>query len=162
MLWEKKVGAGSALGGVEWGSAADDQNGYFASADQQLGANAGALAAIDLATGEQKWKVTPPPMECNGRPCAQALSAAITVIPGVVFAGTTTGMMRAYSTADGRILWEFNTARPFETVNTVPAKGGSLNGPGPVVVDGMVFMNSGYAYLGYGAPGNVLLAFAVE
>jgi len=162
LLWEKKVGAGSALGGVEWGSAADDQNGYFASADQQLGANAGALAAINLATGEQLWKVTPPPMDCNGRPCAQALSAAITVIPGVVFAGTTTGMMRAYSTTDGRILWEFNTARPFETVNKVPAKGGSLNGPGPVVVDGMLFMNSGYAYLGYGAPGNVLLAFGPE
>jgi polyvinyl alcohol dehydrogenase (cytochrome) len=162
LLWEKKVGAGSALGGVEWGSAADDRNGYFASADQQLGANAGALAAIDLATGEQKWKVNPPPMDCNGRPCAQALSAAITVIPGVVFAGTTTGMMRAYSTADGKILWEFNTAQPFETVNKVSAKGGSLNGPGPVVVDGWLFMNSGYAYLGYGAPGNVLLAFSPE
>jgi len=44
----------------------------------------------------------------------------------------------------------------------VAAKGGSLNGPGPVVVNGMVFMNSGDAYLGFGAPGNVLLAFGVE
>ncbi|HEY6212815.1 MAG TPA: hypothetical protein VIW45_11040, partial [Vicinamibacterales bacterium] len=61
-----------------------------------------------------------------------------------------------------KILWEFNTARAFDTVNGVTAKGGSLNGPGPVVVDGMLFMNSGYAYLGYGAPGNVLLAFGVE
>jgi len=162
LLWQHKVGAGSALGGVEWGSAADDRNGYFAAADGQLGANAGGLAAINLATGEEVWKATPPPMDCNGRPCSQAQSAAITVIPGVVFSGTTTGIMRAYSTMDGKILWEFNTARPFETVNGVAAKGGSLNGPGPVVVDGMLFMNSGYAYLGYGAPGNVLLAFGID
>ena len=162
LVWEHKVGAGSALGGIEWGSAADDQNGYFAAADAQLGANAGGLAALKLTTGEEVWKAAPPPMDCNGRPCAQAQSAAITVIPGVVFSGTTNGLMRAYATTDGKILWEFNTARPFETVNGVAAKGGSLNGPGPVVVDGMVFMNSGYAYLGYGAPGNVLLAFGVE
>ena len=107
--------------------------------------------------------MTPPAMDCgNGRPCAQAQSAAITAIPGVVFSGTTTGVIRAYAAADGRILWEYDTAHPYETVNGIAAKGGSLNGPGPVIVDGMVFMNSGYAYLGFGAPGNVLLAFAVE
>ena len=71
-------------------------------------------------------------------------------------------MLRAHSTTDGHVLWEFNTARPFDTVNGVAAKGGSLNGPGPVVADGMVFMNSGYNYLGYGAAGNVLLAFGIE
>ncbi|HEV3141660.1 MAG TPA: PQQ-binding-like beta-propeller repeat protein [Vicinamibacterales bacterium] len=162
LVWQHKVGAGSALGGIEWGSAADDRNGYFAAADSQLGANAGGLAALNLTDGEEVWKAMPPAMDCNGRPCAQAQSAAITVIPGVVFSGTTNGVMRAYATTDGRILWEFNTARPFETVNGVAAKGGSLNGPGPVVVDGMLFMNSGYAYLGYGAPGNVLLAFGIE
>jgi polyvinyl alcohol dehydrogenase (cytochrome) len=78
----------------------------------------------------------------------------------VVFAGTTTGTMRAHSTADGRVLWEFNTAREFETVNGVSGKGGSLNGPGPVIAEGMLFTNSGYAYLGQGLAGNVLLAFA--
>ena len=70
--------------------------------------------------------------------------------------------MRAYAAADGKILWEYNTAQPYDTVNGVAGKGGSLNGPGPVIVDGMLFMNSGYAYLGYGTPGNVLLAFGVE
>jgi polyvinyl alcohol dehydrogenase (cytochrome) len=70
--------------------------------------------------------------------------------------------MRAYATGDGQVLWDYNTARDFQTVNGVKAKGGSLNGPGPVVAGGMLFMNSGYAYLGFGAPGNVLLAFGVE
>jgi polyvinyl alcohol dehydrogenase (cytochrome) len=79
-----------------------------------------------------------------------------------VFSGSTNGMMRAYSTVDGKMLWEYNTAREHATVNGVAANGGSLNGPGPVVAGGMLFMNSGYAYLGFGAPGNVLLAFGVE
>ncbi len=163
LVWEHKVGRGSALGGIEWGSAVDDRHAYFATADSQLGPNAGGLAALDLATGAEVWKVLPPAMDCgNGRNCSQAQSAAITAIPGVVFSGTTTGVMRAYAAADGAILWEYNTAHAYETVNGVAAKGGSLNGPGPVVVGGMVFMNSGYAYLGYGAPGNVLLAFGVE
>jgi polyvinyl alcohol dehydrogenase (cytochrome) len=60
------------------------------------------------------------------------------------------------------VLWEFNTARDFPTVNGVTAKGGSINGPGPVVAGGMLFSNSGYAYLGGGRPGNVLLAFAAK
>jgi polyvinyl alcohol dehydrogenase (cytochrome) len=162
LVWQHKVGAGSALGGIEWGSAADDRHAYFAAADQQLGSNAGGLTALDLATGEQVWKAMPPAMDCNGRPCAQPQSAAITAIPGVVFSGTTTGTMRAYAAEDGKILWEYNTVQPYETVNGIAAKGGSLNGPGPVIVDGMLFMNSGYAYLGMGAPGNVLLAFSVE
>jgi len=162
LVWQHKVGGGSALGGVEWGSAADDRQAYFATADQQLGANAGGLSALNLATGDEVWKAMPPAMDCGGRNCTQAQSAAISAIPGVVFSGTTTGVMRAYAAADGKILWEYNTARPYETVNGIAAKGGSLNGPGPVIVDGMLFMNSGYAYLGYGVPGNVLLAFGVE
>ena len=162
LVWEHKVGAGSALGGIEWGSAADERYGYFATADQQLGPKAGGLAALNLATGEEIWRSAPPPGNCTGAACVQAQSAAITAIPGVVFSGTTNGIMRAYASADGQVIWEYNTAHEYTTVNGVAAKGGSLNGPGPVVVGGMVFMNSGYAYLGYGAPGNVLLAFGVE
>ena len=165
LLWEHKVGKGSALGGVEWGSAADDQNGYFAVADAQAGADAGGLAALKLATGEQVWFARPPAMDCKpgDRNCAvQAQSAAITVIPGVVFSGATNGMMRAYATSDGKVLWEYNSAQEYTTVNGVAAKGGSLNGPGPVIAGGMLFMSSGYAYLGFGAPGNVLLAFGVQ
>ncbi len=68
-------------------------------------------------------------------------------------------MLRAYATADGRVLWETNTAQEFQTVNGVPGKGGSINGPGPVIAGGMLFTNSGYAYIGFGQPGNVLLAY---
>lgn len=78
-----------------------------------------------------------------------------------VFAGAMDGGIRAYSTRDGSIIWEYDTNREFQTVNGVPAKGASINGPGPAIAGGMVFVNSGYGALG-GRPGNVLLAFGVE
>jgi polyvinyl alcohol dehydrogenase (cytochrome) len=163
ILWQRRVGKGSALGGMEWGSAADDQNAYFPVADTMLGpAEAGGLYALRLTTGEEVWRWKPTNnCQAGDRNCApQANSAAITVIPGVVFAGATNGMMRAHATADGKVLWEMNTAQDYQTVNGVAAKGGAINGPGPVVAGGMLFTNSGYAYLGMGLPGNVLLAFA--
>jgi polyvinyl alcohol dehydrogenase (cytochrome) len=85
----------------------------------------------------------------------------VTAIPGVVFSGSDDGHLRAYASEDGRILWDFDTAREYKTANGVPGKGGSLDGAGPVLVGGMLFVNSGYARNGAIA-GNVLLAFAPE
>jgi polyvinyl alcohol dehydrogenase (cytochrome) len=59
------------------------------------------------------------------------------------------------------VLWETDTNKEFQTVNGVAGKGGAINGPGPVVVNGMMFTNSGYAYLGMGIGGNVLLAYGL-
>ena len=89
-------------------------------------------------------------------------SAAATTIPGVVFTGDWDGMFRALSTQDGSVLWKFNTAQDFKTVNGVAARGGSMGGPGATVVNGMVYLSSGYVMFGGALPGNVLLAFAVE
>ena len=61
----------------------------------------------------------------------------------------------------GRVIWDLDTAREFDTVDRVPARGGSLNGPGAIVVGGMLFVSSGYGSLGF-MPGNVLLAFSVD
>ncbi len=82
-------------------------------------------------------------------------------MPGAVFAGSMDGGIRAYSTKDGSIIWQFNSNTEFTTVNGVPAKGASISGPGPAIADGMLYVNSGYGALG-GRPGNVLLAFGVE
>jgi polyvinyl alcohol dehydrogenase (cytochrome) len=163
VLWQQKVGRGSALGGIEWGLAADDKMAYLPVADAQFGADAaGGLFALSLTDGSQSWTSHPAPQaNCtNPRGCVVARSAALSVIPGVVFSGTTDGVMRAYSSTDGKVLWEYNTAHEYDTVNGVAGKGGSINGPGPVIAGDMLFTNSGYAYLGTGAPGNVLLAFA--
>jgi polyvinyl alcohol dehydrogenase (cytochrome) len=164
VVWQRRVGKGSALGGLEWGSAADQTTGYFPVSDLILGTEAaGGLHALRLDTGEPVWEARPPRADCKDpRNCVQAQSAAVSLIPGVVFSGTTTGLMRAYDTADGRVIWTYDANQPYTTVNGVTAKGGSFNGPGPVIVGGMVFMNAGYAYLGMGSPGNVLLAFAAQ
>ena len=71
------------------------------------------------------------------------------------------GHIRAFSTEDGRLLWDFDTVQSYSTVNGIPARGGSLDGAGPVIVDGMIYVNSGYPRNG-GMPGNVLLAFSVN
>jgi polyvinyl alcohol dehydrogenase (cytochrome) len=59
------------------------------------------------------------------------------------------------------VIWDYDTVREFTTVNGVSGHGGALNGPGPTVANGMLFVNSGYGYVGQ-MPGNVLLAFGAE
>ncbi len=122
----------------------------------------GGLHAVKLATGERTWFTPPPTPKCGtARGCNAAILAAITVIPGVVFTGSNDGGVRGWSTKDGSLVWEFDTNRDFQTVNGIAAKGASISGPGPVVVGGMLYINSGYGALG-GRPGNVLLAFGVQ
>ena len=71
------------------------------------------------------------------------------------------GHIRAYATTDGKILWDFDTVKEYETVDGIKGKGGAIDGPAPVVADGMLFVNSGYGMFGQ-MPGNVLLAFAID
>ena len=181
ILWQKRVGQGSRLGGVQWGIAADASNVYVAVSDVQIkpvaqgtpGAQAtsgisylldpkagGGLFALKLETGETVWQRPHP--GCGEKPgCSPAESAAVTVIPGIVFSRGLDGHLRGYSSVDGRIVWDVDTMRDYETVNGVKAKGGSLDGPGAVVVDGMLYVNSGYSVIRH-VPGNVLLAFSVD
>ena len=91
----------------------------------------------------------------------EGIRREISAMPGVAFSGSVDGHMRAYSMTDGKILWDVDTIRTYETVNGVEGRGGSLDGPGPAIGGGMVYVNSGYPTAG-GTPGNVLLAFSVE
>ena len=167
ILWQTRVGKGGALGGIMWGSAADQDHVYVANsdvrfrADKTLDPNAGGgLFALELATGKVSMQV--PPVPCGSRSrCSPALSAAVTAIPGVVFSGGVSGVLRAYATDDARLLWEVDTARDYPIVNGGSSRGGAMDGPGPTIVDGMLYVNSGYGQWG-GQPGNVLLAFEVR
>ena len=170
LLWQTRVGRGSTLGGIQWGPAADAENVYAAVSDidrkvgpagLELDPEAGGgISAVRLTNGEIIWRAAPP--GCGDRrPCSPAQSAAVSVIPGAVFSGSSDGHLRAYDTATGKIIWDFDAARDFETVNHVAARGGSFDGPGPVLAGGMLYVNSGYGAMG-GIPGNVLLAFSVE
>jgi polyvinyl alcohol dehydrogenase (cytochrome) len=197
VLWKRQTGAGSALGGIEWGMAADTKRLFAPNSDivnlwdeharsvgkvvpdmvtQQPPAKPG-LTAIDPATGKVVWHVDAPKAPCQFRGdrtrsdrypgvCFNAMSAAPAAMPGVVFQGSTDGWFRAYSADKGKVLWEDSTtSRTYATTNGVEAQpGGSLDGNGPTIANGMVFVMSGFdgAASTGGNGTNVLLAYSVE
>ena len=161
IVWQRRVAVGSSSGGVFWGSATDGVNIYAANADfvADKPAASGGMNAVDLRTGRVVWSV--PGAGCaNKTPCKPSQAAAVTLIAGAAFSGTMDGRLRAYSTRDGKVLWEYDTARDFATVNGVKANGGSMSNSGPAIVGGMLYVNSGYSHHGGILPGNVLLAFS--
>jgi polyvinyl alcohol dehydrogenase (cytochrome) len=175
ILWQTRVGKGGTNGGVQWGMASDGQKVYAAVSDLvrkapagtviQVGlppdpTQGGGLTALRISNGDKAWYAPPAPCGTKAA-CSPAQPAAVTAIPGAVFSGSVDGHLRAFSAEDGRVLWDFDTAREYQTANGIPGKGGSLDGAGPVVAGGMLFVNSGYARNG-GTPGNVLLAFSPE
>jgi polyvinyl alcohol dehydrogenase (cytochrome) len=166
LLWRTKVGAGGVFGGVEWGMAAADGRVFVPISDSLTNSDETArpgLAALDAATGKPLWWTPAPPPHCAWGPddCRGALSQAVSAIPGFVFAGSQDGHLRAYEARTGRIVWDFDTAGSFAAVNAPSVHGGSLDGGGPVVAGGVVYVNSGYGqFLGRG--GNVLLAISVD
>lgn len=164
LLWERAVGEGGVLGGIEWGFATDGDTAYVAISEayEKAPGEAGGLHAIDIDDGDVVWAAPPAQDSCiNRNACSTAQPGAVTAIPGIAFSGSLDGHLRAYDTASGDVVWDFDTVRDFDTVNDVPAHGGSLSGPGVAVAGGMVFVNSGYSNFGY-MTGNVLLAFSVD
>jgi polyvinyl alcohol dehydrogenase (cytochrome) len=147
--------------------ATDGRYAYAANSDHMVAINrrdssfpaSPGIFALDLTNGKLVWK-TPAP-GCGKQFCMNANSAAPLAIPGVVFAGTVDGHIRAYDSEKGTILWDFNTVQEYKTVNGIAGKGGAIDGPAPVVADGILYVNSGYGMFGQ-LPGNVLLAFEVE
>ncbi|MDE3198921.1 MAG: PQQ-binding-like beta-propeller repeat protein, partial [Acidobacteriota bacterium] len=153
-VWEQDVarGIGGGAGEIVFGGAVDDRYAYFG---LQLG---NGLVALRLSDGVEQWFTplkTPDAMAQH-----RGIVAAVSAIPGVLFSGGMDGIVRAVSTGNGQSIWEFDTAKEFDTVNRVAAKGGSIGAGGPVVANGMLFVGSGYVGFQNGVPGNVLLAFA--
>ncbi len=167
IVWRTQVGVGGFLGGIEWGMASDGARLYIANADVlTAGSGRPGLFALDPATGKDLWYTPSPRIRCawSGAPCTNAQSAAPSVIPGVIFAGSTDGHERAYSSANGAVLWDFDTAgRTYRTLNGVPAQeGGAIDVSSGTVAAGMLFMVSGYLGNLGGSRNDVLLGFSVD
>lgn len=162
VVWQYRFGKGSGLGG-QWGTAIDGDTAYFGVADL-LTPTPGGMRAVNTSTGQLIWEKPPQPKLCAvipGAACSAGQGGALTAIPGAVLNGGLDGGLRAYARASGEIIWMFDTNREFDTVNGLQAHGGGMDHSGPVVVDGMLYTNSGYG--GFVAhPGNVLLAFGLE
>jgi len=186
ILWETRVAEGGLLGGVEFGMATDGRSLYAPVSDADIATGntdiptqgqtsqdvteavkrlfylrdktrGGGLFALDVSTGKIAWRAQPISCVKDRAICAPAQIAAATLIPGVVFSGSVDGHMRAYSSDSGTLIWDFDTEREYIGVNGATGHGGSISGPGPVVVNGVLYMNSGYGL--FWEPGNVLLAF---
>ena len=165
VIWERKLFEWQWGGGfgIIWGMASDGERLYAANGAEIKGKpeETGGMAAVSVHDGRVLWRTPAPP--CLARkPCKPTSPGAATVIPGVAFAGSFDGQLRAYSTDDGKILWEYDSLQDYQTVNGVKANGGSMSNAGPTVAGGMLYMHSGYSHHGGVVPGNVLLAFGQE
>jgi polyvinyl alcohol dehydrogenase (cytochrome) len=135
-VWQTRLEADRDDVRIDWAGAADHHTMY-------VGSSASDLTALDIATGKLRWHKSMP------RPPAHAL----TVIPGALFCGALDGHLRAYSTIGGKIMWDVDTVRPYTAVNGVEAMGGAPGHGGVILVDGMVYFNSGNALLAFSLNG---------
>ena len=169
ILWRNKLGRGGAMGGVHFGMAAQGHNLFVPIHDndtwlqtlkpQLQGPPRPGLYALNALTGNVVWSA-PVSKHCQKEKGCLGYSAAITAIPGVVFAARRDGMLQAFDSVSGDMIWSYDTAQTLTTLKGDTAMGGDIAGPGPIIADGMVYVNSGYGIYG-GVPGNVLLAFSV-
>jgi len=166
-LWRTQLGRGSIQGGIQFGMASDGRRLYVPISDMRDSHDgkvyptpaAPGLYALDPVTGKKLWYSAPDDI-CAGREfCDSGILASIAAIPGVVFAGHQDGRLRAYDSASGKVLWQFDTTQEVTTVSGARVRGGTIGAGGPVVSDGMVYVNSGYG-LYFHMPGGVLFAFA--
>jgi polyvinyl alcohol dehydrogenase (cytochrome) len=166
-VWNTKVGGGGAMGGIHWGMAFDGST-LFAPNNMSTGPTADevspGLHALDIETGSIKWKYLHQP-DCSGtrrqelRSCdsSYGMSAAALLVDGAVVQGANDGFVKIFDGRDGELLFSFDTARAFPTVNGVQGRGGAIDNASVVAGNGMLFVQSGYGLMG--VPGNLLLAF---
>ena len=149
VVWNTLVGPGSALGGIQWGSATDGTRIYVAISNfnhkqytlqpSSQTWNAGSWSALDPATGRIIWQMPDP--------LAASDLGMVSTANGVVFAGSDdpAGTFYAFDAATGSILWRFTS-------------GGSTVA-GPAIAQGRLYWGSGYSI---GTPNNKLYSFCVQ
>ena len=169
-VWSHSFGKGSPVGGIHWGLAWDGKHVYvpmhtFPGPDGTDPNNKAALYSVDVDSGAVLWSFEAQP-DCSGdRPkrvpnCyATGLTGAPTLIDGAVVEGSADGILRVFDRDSGQLLFSFDTARPYETVNGVAGHGGGIDNASIVAANGYVFLNSGYGLMGGERAGNVFLAF---
>jgi polyvinyl alcohol dehydrogenase (cytochrome) len=167
--WKTKVGRGGVGGGVQFGIAVEGDKVFVPIHDRPDGATYSEPArpgmyALSLRDGGFLWKA-PSEDACAGRStCYPGYAGAITATPDLVLGGSIDGHLRVFDSASGAVLWDFDTAREFTTVNGDVAQGGSMaGGAAPLAYRGLLLLNSGYQVFGIEQKaGNVFLVFGVD
>ncbi|XOV82594.1 MAG: PQQ-binding-like beta-propeller repeat protein [bacterium] len=173
IVWQTRLSPGSALGGIEFGPAADNDRVYVGISDviSRQGARPG-LYALRVSDGSVVWEAPSPPLPCtwDSHFCHPAISQAVSAMPGVVFAGAMNGRFRAYAADTGRVIWEHDSgSTPMTSVLGKEVYGGVMDGGGATIAGGMVFVHSGYAGREQWPrdnprrrAGNLLIAYSVD
>ena len=167
LVWHRPVGRGGNQGGQHFGLAVEGRRVFIPISDYDddmlpKSAAKPGLYALDAFTGKELWAARADDVCGDRKDCDAGISQAITAIPGVVFAGHMDGRMRAHDSRTGAVLWDVDTTQAWPTLSGEVARGGSLGGgAGPMIIDGNVYVTSGYG-LYFHMPGNVLLVFSVD
>lgn len=153
MLWRTALVENTTeFGGkIIWGGAHDGNNAYF-------GLGSGGIAALRLSDGNKQWFT--PLAATAGRERNLGHDGPLTVSSDIVISGGWDGILRILDSNDGKVLWQYDTATAFATVNGIDAKGGSMGAAGPVVVGKRLLVPSGYVGVKGGIAGNALLLFS--
>ncbi|MDP3740242.1 MAG: PQQ-binding-like beta-propeller repeat protein [Hyphomonadaceae bacterium] len=173
VVWKTHIGTGGPNGGIHWGIAVDDTHVYapisypgrsIPGQDVDPALKPG-LYAVNLADGSIDWKFEVKPDCTDARkkfvPRCNALfglSGAPTVVGDHIITGGLDGRLYVVERKTGKLVWQYDTAQDYTTVNGVTANGASIDNASIIAVNGLLIMNSGYGLFGQGA-GNVMIAF---
>jgi polyvinyl alcohol dehydrogenase (cytochrome) len=168
LIWNQRVGTGTALGGNHWGIATDGEKVFLPINDpgQARGTYVPrpGVYSFYVDTGEPGWFRAETPA-CDNRAdwlkgCDNRYGHSVTplLIDGVLITGTIDGRLLALDAETGDVLFEFDTVREYDAVNGVQGIGGAIDAHGIAAGAGLLLVNSGYGRVG-GTSGNVLLAF---
>ncbi|TDI59734.1 MAG: hypothetical protein E2O92_06970, partial [Alphaproteobacteria bacterium] len=130
LIWQTQVGRGGIQGGVHFGMATEGNMVLVPISDMPDGRtypfpDSPGMYALDIKTGEFLWK-HPNVDVCEGKlNCAPGVSAAITMVPGLVFAGSMDGHMRVHDSSTGEVVWDYDSNATYASVSGEPANGGS-------------------------------------
>lgn len=164
IIWHNKASFGGDLGGIMYGMSAAKGTVYVPVSDAYVEPprQAGGLVAIDVNSGKTRWKIAAPDAACNWTEdeCDAAVVAASTKLPGAILLGHNDGHLRAYASNDGELIWDTDTAKGYQTINGVGARGGQVNGFPVIVADKAVYVVSGAA--SQARPGNALLMYTLD
>lgn len=167
VVWNQREGEGTALGGNHWGIATDSERAFMTINDPgNMSGNARpGLFTYFTGSGEPSWFYEVQP-DCGAhrsdrlRRCESlyGFSATPLSVDGAVITGGLDGRLFIFNSDTGELLFQYDTAVDFETVNGVEGYGGSIESHSIAAGSGMVFVGSGYGQFSQ-VPGNVLLAF---
>ena len=167
LVWNQRVGEGTALGGNHWGIASNFDRAFMTINDPK-GMNGNSRPGIYsyfVGTGEPSWFYEVQ-SECNEerserlRRCDSlyGFSATPLSVDGAVITGGLDGRLFVFNSESGELIYQYDTVRDYETINGVAGYGGSIDSHSISAGSGMVFVGSGYGQFRQ-VPGNVLLAF---